>query len=306
VYSRAGFPKGFDHHLALIVHADRDYNVFVCHSDYAHCHERGLEWCDLYAKVNVDLAAVPDGYRERILPLGPSFGMQIYRPLHAFYRALRSFRPGDANPREHFANYYRQFRYCVPEETYEPCESATDYVFFAGSLWIEEPDTNLARMLFIKACRRVDRVQFEGGFIPRRNHVGDPVGFETLTVERPYPITDYIARIKRSAVVFNTPAVGRCHGWKLGEFLALGKAIVSTPLTRMLPAPLVHGQHVHYVEPAEDAMKEAVERIVQDTGYRASLERSARAYYEEYLRPAAVVSRIVREAIASHRSQRPS
>lgn len=118
-------------------------------------------------------------------------------------------------------------------------------------------------------------------------------GFEQYTTERRYSLKEYLSKLKRSAVAFNTPAVHSCHGWKLGEFLALGKAIVSTPLTRALPAPLLHGEHIHFVDGSPDSIREAVCLICRDISYRQRLERSARAYYLQYLQPQHVIERIL-------------
>lgn len=84
------------------------------------------------------------------------------------------------------------------------------------------------------------------------------------------PIGQWIERTQRSFAVFNTPAVYECHGWKLGQYLAMGKAIVTTALSRELPAPLRHGQHVHVVgEPEELAT--AMELLRRDEQYREHL-----------------------------------
>ena len=88
-----------------------------------------------------------------------------------------------------------------------------------------------------------------------------------------------------SAFVFNTPAFWDCHGWKLGEYLALGKCIISTPLSNDLPAPLVHGVHIHYVQPNEESIREAVEYILSHKEYRKTLERNAKSYWDKYGTP---------------------
>jgi glycosyltransferase involved in cell wall biosynthesis len=93
--------------------------------------------------------------------------------------------------------------------------------------------------------------------------------------------------------VFNTPAVHGCHGWKLGEYLALGKAIISTDLSNLLPEPLVHGQDIHFSSPDVDDLRAAIELLKDDVPYRQRLERSARTYWERHLSPAAVMSRIL-------------
>ena len=40
-------------------------------------------------------------------------------------------------------------------------------------------------------------------------------------------MNEWISKTKQSAIVFNTPAFWSCHGWKLGEYLAMGKCIIS-------------------------------------------------------------------------------
>lgn len=110
------------------------------------------------------------------------------------------------------------------------------------------------------------------------------------------PFTEYIQKTKKSAVAFNTPAVHGCLGWKLAEFLALGKAIISTDVGRVLPVPLVHSEHVHFVDGSESSIREAVKRITSDEAYRAKLEAGAREYYDVYLAPRKVIERVMHAA----------
>ena len=71
---------------------------------------------------------------------------------------------------------------------------------------------------------------FEGGFLIKdKNRQGEV--YERLRLKGHIPISAYIDNTKKSLIVFNTPSCWDCHGWKLGEFLAMGKAIISTPIT---------------------------------------------------------------------------
>jgi glycosyltransferase involved in cell wall biosynthesis len=100
---------------------------------------------------------------------------------------------------------------------------------------------------------------------------------------------EWLEKTKQSAVVFNTPAFWNCHGWKLGEYLALGKCIVSTKLQNDLPFPLEHGKNIHFVENNQDAMGEAIEYIISHPDYRQKLESGARAYWDAYGSPIAAL-----------------
>src|SRR5213075_1129757 len=100
-------------------------------------------------------------------------------------------------------------------------------------------------------------------------------------------------RTQRSALVFNSPAVHGCLGWKLGEFLALGKAVISLPLNRSMPADLLHEEHVHFVQDDQASIADGIARVVGDSAYRGRLERAARRYYLDHLAPERVVARLL-------------
>jgi hypothetical protein len=255
----------------------------------------------VYAKINIDPASPPGPSRARIVPLGPGFAVRIWGPQETLSACLRSAPPlslGRAALRRHMADFWRQYRYRNPIEVYERegPPSSPNYAFAMSSLWSGHNDCNDARARFMRICRTMPGVVFEGGFAPRRTH--DMPGYEDLILQGRCTLAEYIERTRRSGVVFNTPAVAQCHGWKLGEFLALGKAILSTPLSRALPAPLEHGVHMHFVDGSEAAIREGVERILRDAVYRQALERGARQYYLEYVRPRSAIARILRTEIA--------
>ena len=293
-YSRQKLPQAGEHGCALIVHDKSDHKIYIAAEDSPEINLEALEWCDIYAKINVSPDVMPAQGASKIMPIGPSFAVKIYAPPHALYHALKTYHLTKKQPKQHFMNYYRQLKHRFPESFYKPGVTQRDYIFFSGTIWKKDTGTNDARSLFVEACKSTPGVRFEGGFRPRSKN--DVPGYEHLTDYTEYSHADYIHKTQASAVVFNTPAVMRCHGWKLGEFLAMGKAIVSTPPEWLLPAPLVHGEHIHYVENSAESIREAVALICRDDDYRKQLEQGARQYYDQYLKPAAVVGRILKAA----------
>jgi glycosyltransferase involved in cell wall biosynthesis len=291
-YTTEGFPE--NSRRCLLVRMTKPGRMRLCIDalDGPEVEEALMGWCEVYAKINVDPSSKWAGANGKLMCIGPSFGVRAFGAAETLLHAaatLRYFRT-IRQKREHLAGYYRQWAYRLPEPQYQPAVSRTDYVFFTGSLWKREQETNRHRASFIRACKSLTQVAFEGGFAPRERK--DVPGFEDITVQCRYSFPEYLSKIKLSAVAFNTPAVLSCHGWKLGEFLALGKAIVSTPLVRALPAPLVHGEHLHLVDGSEASIREAVERIIGDAAYKRKLERNARQYYEQFLSPEAVVGHL--------------
>ncbi len=134
-------------------------------------------------------------------------------------------------------------------------------------------------------------LDFEGGFAPRRR--SDVPEVLPYTAPARYPLTEYLEKVGRSAVAFNNPAVHGCLGWKLGEFLAMGKAIITLPIDRVLPAPLIHGVHLHVVDGSPASLDDAIEQLRSDREYRHALEANARRWYEEHLAPERLASRLL-------------
>jgi glycosyltransferase involved in cell wall biosynthesis len=118
-------------------------------------------------------------------------------------------------------------------------------------------------------------------------------GYEALAGKPFEPMDVYMGKIMDSLMVFNTPAVKKCHGWKLPEFLAWGKAIITTPMWRMLPAPMVDGEDVIVTDGSIGDLSEKVQAVMSDPILRKRLEQNARKYYDTYLTPERVISRIL-------------
>ena len=175
--------------------------------------------------------------------------------------------------------------------------------FHASTLWYNKfaaTDTNMYRGEFLKACKKAG-INIEGGlFYVNSDSVLQEMPdypkykeeYKDFIYESRLSMDDYIRKTKESVVVFNTPSVCECHGWKLAEYLCMGKAIISTPLTREMPAPLEHGKHVHFVNsPGE--IYDAVIKINSDEHYRKQLEEGAREYYEKWIAPEIVIQRLL-------------
>jgi hypothetical protein len=254
-------------------------------------------WADVYGKVNIDPLAPPVAGAAKLCPLGPGFGVRAFGRAGTAARALATIaldRSSPRRPRMQLSRWRRQYVYHPPERAFAPGESDASKLFFVASLWREAPQANQLRGRFVSACRRVPGVEFEGGFAPfRHGFEVDVPELEHLRAPRRYPIAEFIAKLQRSAASFIVPGVHDCLTWRLGESLALGKAIIATPPARAMPAPLEHGRNVHFVDGSEAAIHDALQKICGDATYRRHLEREAREYYDRYLAPKSVVERLL-------------
>lgn len=294
-YSTKGFPRKFKggRVLAFYLADTPDARCFVSLHDHARVNQLGLDWSTVYGIVNVDPHDVAS--HEQLVPIGPTFGVRLRS--HALTarhlsRAVSCRLPSDLRGAVEVLELgWKHQRRRLPISRYVPSESDPDYVFFVAWPWAKHREVNPARARFIETCLRAPDLEFEGGFAPRRRDDVEEV--RALSATKRYSISQYLARVSRSAVAFNNPAVHGCLGWKLGEFLALGKAIITLPIERDLPAPLVHGRHVHVVDGSDESLDDALSLLRRDDGYRRSLERNARAWFDENLTPARLADRLL-------------
>ena len=228
-----------------------------------------IAWADVVARVNVEAGA------RDVLPLGPLFGLRIW-PLPRGYARVAELVRGGAHPRK--ALQYVRFQGIarVGIDEYVPGASDPAYVFGRSRNWVgQHGAVREPRMRFAEALR------------------GLPLEVDVSVSDERLGLHEYLARTRRSALAFSNPAAHGCLGWKLGEFLALGKAIVSLPIRGELPAPLRHGEHVHFVEDDVGAMVDAVTLITNDDEYRRRLETGARRWYEANMAPERVGARLL-------------
>jgi glycosyltransferase involved in cell wall biosynthesis len=287
------FPKFENETLAIIISENgTETKIIIDSRDTNSYYDDELQWCDVYGKANFNEQTVPDQHRHKILNIGPSFGIQIWNFRQTITLALIhyfKFRHRIKYKRHFFANYWRQYKR-LPLEYYQPSQSSSNFIFFISTIWKKEPYTNKARAAYIMACQNNPDIIFEGGFAPRTD--GDQQQFDNLTVPNRYSLQEYISKIKSSFAVFNTPAVLSCHGWKIAEFLALGKAIISTRHVNEFPEELAEGVHALYVDSLDD-IDEKLELLLRNQDLKLSLENNARKYYDEVLAPEKILYKLL-------------
>lgn len=243
------------------------------------------QWCDIYGKVNTNWEKTPKSDFPKIVSLAPSFGIRIWNLQQTIFYALSNLlKSGNlSESRKFIGKYKRQFSLRLPMEAYNPVHAQDNFIFHVSTLWQNDEynqndeRVNIPRANFMEVCKLLPEINFEGGFYHSGTH---PLNdrFKDLVLHGYMSPKTYLQKTKVSTVVFNTPAYWNCHGWKLGEYLALGKAIISTPLSNALPEPLIHGETIHIIND-RDEMDRAVRLLLHDAAYRHKLEQGARAYY---------------------------
>ena len=268
---------------------ERKYTISLL-DDY-NVNDSLYDWCDVYGSVNANFAKTHEKYHKKLVALCPSFGVHLWGYPQALALALFG-RTGFGLPLK--KRFGKSLRLCrrPSSQDYWPSTVSDHYVFFLSTLWYNDEwnkndeGVNARRATFIRTCKELEEVNFEGGLVSQGKDRSSEELFADCLCDG-IPMKEWMEKTKRSVLVFNTPAFWDCHGWKLGEYLALGKCIVSTKLSNDLPAPLEHGKNIHFVDNSKESMKEAVHYLVNHPEYRAALEKGARDYWEKYGTPVA-------------------
>jgi len=287
----------FDEFFAfIIIRNGQRVKIVIDYKDNYTINYEIYDWCDVYGKVNLNPKYTDLFDYNKIINIGPGFGIRIMGNfatiLNAMSNFIKSYRYSDIKYYPFFYGYYWQTkRLPISDFTNSPTDGK--YVFFVSTLWNHDNcirSTNVLRAAFIEECKNAG-LNFEGGLYAKQSN-REYNKYKHLVYSKFISFPSYISMTKRSSVVFNTPTVFNCHGWKLGEYFALGKAIISTPLINKMPVDLEHRKNIHFIEDASE-MKDAIGKILSDHKYRATLEEGALEYYHKYLSPEMVIKRIL-------------
>ena len=262
-YSMAPFRylHSLENNLRFVVQKDDIQTKYFIHAnDSYHIIREDYEWCDVYGCVNANFTHYPKEKCPKLVSLVPSFGISLYDKWGTMWLALRNLikcpravlckTAWNKYKNRMEVNIYRNCKHYFGSEHYKiwlnrlPYESYNntvvskdDYIFFLSTVWYSNEENkndegvNLRRTHFIRACKSVPDCHFEGGLLGDKSSSNEK--FADVVTMQPVAFPDWIEKTKRSALVFNTPAFWDCHGWKLGEYLALGKCIVSTKLSKI-------------------------------------------------------------------------
>ena len=286
-----------------------EHKVFLDIKDVATIEADKYEWADVYGKVNV--APGETSKYPKLIVTGPEFGLRNRSAIGLGWFGLKNYLKGCRRSDVPLSRYVQTYVYpYIRRRSLKAYERAAavrpNYVFHASTLWYNEfasTDTNMYRGEFLKACKQAG-LEIEGGLFyvegeaPLKEMPTYPKYkelYKDFIYNHRLSMDAYIEKTKQSVVVFNTPSVCECHGWKLAEYLCMGKAIISTPLKREMPGEgLIHGKNVHFVSSPEEIYQAVVE-INQNRAYREQLEQGARAYYEQWLAPQTAVQRVIEQ-----------
>ncbi|MEZ5182431.1 MAG: glycosyltransferase [Acidimicrobiales bacterium] len=98
----------------------------------------------------------------------------------------------------------------------------------------------------------------------------------------------YLARVRSAAVCVATSGLRSSNGWRLAEYLAASRAVVSEPLHHEVPGTLGAGAGLATFRDADELVR-VVQGLLEDPDRRRALAVAGHEHYRAHVRPDALV-----------------
>lgn len=276
-----------------------------------------LDACDIYLKRSYhanDIARLPSSLQNKILPFGMNYACQA--PGWGFYsaiaprlvaRVIRALSRGPAALRQ----AKQALLQVLPIPHYgrfeqEPSLPLQPEIVFQTRVWTQaDCDTepveplNESRVALVRALRENFPKHFRGGVIPTR--LAREQYAEALTVEPTRP-SQYLAVSRRSLIGISTRGLHHSVPFKLPEYMAGSKCIVSEPLRNGLPEPPVDGRDLLEFRGVDECLAICAELLSRPERAR-ELRHAAWKYYQAHVHPASHVRNCLEPVIAPQPTQ---
>jgi hypothetical protein len=157
----------------------------------------------------------------------------------------------------------------------------------------ERAECNETRADCIRALRDEFGPAFKGGFVHNEYTKRQ---FKDLLLDNPSDGKrgNYLRFVRDSAVCVATTGLHKSIGCKLGEYVALGKAIVSERLNYKVPGNFSPGQNYFEFASPNECVNSCV-RLIENENLRLKLQANNCIYYAQFLRPDVMILRALLE-----------
>ena len=272
-----------------------------------------LERADVYLKRSYyepDLSDLPPELKGKIIPFGLNYACRSVESTRAVlstlaprlaFELLRSPRKTSRqlNPRRSILYQYlttsleSEFEQ-APDAELEATVLFQTRVYQPEEIYPDDPaEVNEGRVRLVRELKKAFGPKFQGGLVPTayaKEHYPDAVS------EQPTRQSQYVAWGKRSLVGIYTRGLFHSLAFKLPEYLAASKCIVSEPLRNSLPTPFVAGEHYLEFKTSEECVERCA-RVLKDASLAKDLRRAAWDYYQREVKPAAHLEGVLRRAL---------
>src|SRR5262245_25341183 len=279
------------HALVVVNHNIRLY--YDCHDS----HEIDLsaaDEVDCYFKRSYSSAAVPDSLKAKVFPLGLTYPLYS-ADIDPFERQRLAAFEGDLTSTLHPSRP-------TPENMSAPFDDDASGILFMTRVWepFDEPDRSkekIGERIRVNdmraACIELLRERFGPSCQSGLAHTAYAVEHYRsvlLDDEGSAAKENYIKLLRTHAVCVATTGLHGSIGWRMGEYVAFSRAIVSERLNYEVPGDFKAGtNYLEFSEPQECV--EAVAGLLTNPALRNTMMRANHQYYHTAVRPDRLVGR---------------
>jgi len=297
-------------HAALDFGGQRLY--FDLH-DSQEVDQEALARCDFYFKRS--FAAIPSPNpvaSPRVIPYGLNYPVESASFDKFAIPRLWRFNTGLARYREFWRHVPVGRQRSLASHRFETAPSTiSPKVLFMTRLWDPDDDPNRTpekrthfrelnelRANCVRTLRRELGPNFHGGVADTplaRKSYSDAI------VKTPADASKwrYLQLVREHPICITTNGLHDSIGWKMGEYVAMSRAIISERLANAVPGDFAAGSHYLPFDTLQQCL-DAVETLICDPHRRMSLMNACHNYYFEALRPDRLVWRALVHALAAH------
>lgn len=261
------------------------------HSDY--WDEGLLNWCDVYAKRNIN-PLHPAPVQHKVIPFGLNWLCHSRHSAMAVMMAMASNLPRASKEewREIYcylaAPHWRAFEH-------RPDQAVEDTILFQTRVWEHhdapgDETVNERRVSLLRALRREFGDRVRGGIVNTpfaRQHYPD------LITDQQCRQPQYIRWAKIPLIGVYSRGLYDSLAYKMAEFLAASKCIVSEPIINELVEPLDSIS----VYRTEDECLAFCDRLLGDKSLAEYNRRQSWDYYQRLVRPQAGIANLLSRAL---------
>ena len=101
---------------------------------------------------------------------------------------------------------------------------------------------------------------------------------------------EYLSTLKKCLVAVTTTGLHQSTGWKLAEYVASARCIVTEPLEYALPNPLEENKNIITFHTPEECVQ-ACRKILDDPDFARQMRKNNAEYYQKYVKPSQLIDR---------------
>jgi hypothetical protein len=299
-------------HLLIVVNGS--VKLFYDNHDSYEIDGDMAEGVDFYFKRSYSRPRIPDSIASKVFPLGLNYPLYPDSIDALECERLQAFAEGFSSPYSPFNQSIPSLFRPTPANMHSaPVEDLNPKVLFMTRVCDpfdhkERSDEkararirmNETRASCVEALRREFRDNFLGGF-ERTDYAVKNYGEFVWEDDEISLKENYIKLLGAYPICVSTEGHHRSVCWKLGEYVAFSKAIVSERLYYQIPGDFEEGRNYLGFDNTDECV-DAVRKLFTDKGLRDQIMKNNYAYYNEYVEPKNMIQRTLTIGMSGRRA----